>query len=324
MAADGADSAEPRQGSTSGDLRIAEKTEDRPEERPALFQRLRGLLGQPERQDALAQALANGNGMAGLSQDRRDMIERVIAFDSQEVADVMIPRADIVAVDRDLSLSELLNAFAEAGHSRLPVYRGDLDDPVGMVHIRDLVGILADPEKAAQAANEPVLHTMTRKLIYVPPSMPVTDLLLRMQASRIHMALVIDEFGGTDGLVTIEDLIEEIVGDIADEHDEEDEVYLTPVSEGVWELSTRLPLDELEEEAGVKLDLEDEDVDTVGGIVFSLVGRVPLRGEIIRHPAGYEFEVLDVDPRRIRKVRLRRLAPEEAAAPDTSEGGEVY
>ena len=320
-----ADGAEPREGRPSGSESAADRAELKTEERSEFVRFLMSLLGNSEKPDALTQALQDRNGVAaGLSQARRDMIERVIAFDSKEVADVMIPRADIVAVERDMTLGELLKEFAEAGHSRLPVYRGDLDDPLGMVHVRDLIGILADPEQASQKANEPVLGAVMRKLIYVPPSMPVTDLLLRMQLSRIHMALVIDEFGGTDGLVTIEDLIEEIVGDIADEHDEDEEAFFSVISDGVWELSARLPLEELEEETGVALEIEDEDVDTVGGIVFSLVGRVPLRGEVIEHPAGYEFEVLDVDPRRIRKVRMRRIDRSELPSADDDAGGDVY
>lgn len=270
--------------------------------------RLKTLLKSSDQNDALAHALTNGNGVAaGLSQDRRDMIERVIAFDSKEVADVMIPRADIKAVDETLSLTELLTAFSEAGHSRLPVYRGDLDDPVGMVHIRDLVGILADPASRNAHADENIVSQLKRKCLYVPQSMPITDLLLKMQASRIHMALVIDEYGGTDGLVTIEDLVEEIVGDIQDEHDGEEVPDLVAAGEDCWTADARIDLDDLEKSLGVHIDLDDDDdVDTLGGLVFTLVGRVPVRGEVISHEAGLEFEVLDADPRRIKRIRIQR------------------
>jgi CBS domain containing-hemolysin-like protein len=252
---------------------------------------------------------SNGQG-THLSDGERVMIERIIAFDQKRVDDVAIPRADIIGVDADISLNDLLRSFSEANHSRLPVYRGDLDDPIGMVHIKDVVGLLADPaSQEVGTPPRPILEGVIRKILYVPPSMPVTDLLLRMQASRIHMALVIDEFGGTDGLVTIEDLIELIVGDIRDEFDETDDFVIRQISEDRWEVDARAPLEDLLEVLGVDLALDDHDADTLGGLVFSLAGRVPLRGEVISHPKGPQFHVIDADPRRVRRIKVLMKAP---------------
>ena len=300
--------SEPPDSPSLGESQAADEVEKIT--KSGVLERLRGLLGpSSENTDALTQALQKGDGVAaGLSKSRRDMIERVIAFDAKRVEDVLIPRADIVAVEMDTSLTVLLKTFSKAGHSRLPVYRGDLDDPVGMIHIRDIVGMLADPDQGEESASVPILSILTRKVLYVPPSMKVTDLLLRMQANHIHMALVIDEYGGTDGLVTIEDLIEEIVGEIQDEHDEDDIPTLRPISENCWEATARLPMEDLEQALNLVLHEGDDEIDTLGGLVFALAGRVPLRGEVLTHAAGIEFEVLDADARRIRSVRVRRLS----------------
>jgi CBS domain containing-hemolysin-like protein len=284
----------------------------------SLFGRLRRIFGETGREDDDFSAdIENGDGEPhdALTSARREMIERVIAFDEKKVFDVMAPRADIFAVDIDMPLDELVGAFAEAGHSRLPIYRGDLDDPVGMAHIKDVVALLSNGSKA-HVDGEPVLKAIRRELLYAPPSMRVTDLLLRMQASRIHMALVIDEYGGTDGLVTIEDLIEEIVGEINDEHDEDDEASVSIAPDGGWFVDARVELEAFTEETGVRLEMEeDEDLDTVGGYVVSLAGRVPRRGEIIACPSGLDIEVTEADARKVRRVRIQRsrLAQNEAA-----------
>ncbi len=206
-------------------------------------QRLIGLLGGGKQRDALAAMLQDTHGESSeLTLERREMIERVIAFDGKQVVDVMAPRADVIGVEATTSLEELMKTFAAAGHSRLPVYRGDLDDPIGMVHIKDLVEVMVQPEKE----RPQTVAALVRKTLYVPPSMPVTDLLIRMQADRIHMALVIDEFGGTDGLVTIEDLVEEIVGEIHDEHDEEEDAPIfLEIQPGVFEAGARLEIEQL-------------------------------------------------------------------------------
>ncbi len=282
------------------------------------FQRLKGLFTRPAAEDEFADGLDDGQRAAAmrLPRARREMIERVIAFDEKRVCDVMAPRADIVAVDFDTSLPNLIKAFADAGHSRLPVYRGDLDDPVGMVHIKDVVSLIADPLRQSPA-GEPVLKQIRRDILYAPPSMRITDLLLKMQASRVHMALVIDEFGGTDGLLTIEDLVEEIVGDINDEHD--DEAAPTIVARpahgkdgGGWEADGRVESETFTELSGVTLAIDDSEVDTIGGVAVALAGRVPQRGEVLSHPAGFDFEILEADARKVRKVRIRKT-PKPAA-----------
>ena len=271
-----------------------------------------------------------GEGAPALSPAERAMLERIVAFDTKRVDDVAIPRADIVGVDEGADLQGLLRTFSEAGHSRLPVYRGDLDDPVGMVHIKDVVGLLADPEQGepegraqTDARPDALLPAITRRVLYVPPSMPITDLLLRMQAQRVHMALVIDEFGGTDGLVTIEDLIEEIVGDIRDEHDADAEPVLRKTPAGRLDADARLELDDLEDRTGLDLKLSEEEADTIGGLVVSLAGRVPVRGEVVRHPRGYEFEVAEADPRRVARVfiRTKRRRRTERAGEAPKEAG---
>ncbi|WP_375201890.1 hemolysin family protein [Hyphococcus sp.] len=279
----------------------------------SILARLRSMIGKPGRADDIAAAIENGDNTVTrvFDQARREMIERVIAFDEKKVFDVMAPRADISAVDIDTPLQELIRLFSEAGHSRMPVYRNDLDDPVGMVHIKDVIGLIADDAKPLPASG-PILKTLRRDVLYVPPSMHVTDLLLRMQASRIHMALVIDEYGGTDGLVTIEDLVEEIVGEINDEHDDEDELVITALPSGGWEVDARVELADFEEETGLHLDTEDDEIDTVGGFAVSLAGRVPQRGEVLSAPNGFDFEVTEGDARKVRKLRIR---PSAANAP---------
>ena len=248
---------------------------------------------------------AHREAAAKLPAARREMIERVIAFDEKRVDDVMAPRADITAVDSETALDDLVKEFAEAGHSRLPIYRGDLDDPIGMVHIKDVVELIANPSKQL-SANGPILNHIRREVLYAPPSMPVTDLLLRMQASRIHMALVVDEYGGTDGLVTIEDLVEEIVGEINDEHDEDEAPTIIPRTGGGWDADARVEIEEFASEAGLDLTLEDEEVDTLGGMAVALAGRVPQRGELLLHPSGVEFEITGADARKVRKILIRQ------------------
>ncbi len=282
--------------------------------RAGLLTRLRAIIN-PASQDDFVAAIENGDGPLpnGLSKARREMIERVVAFDEKKVVDVMAPRADVYAVDMETSLEELIGVFAGAGHSRMPVYRGDLDDPVGMVHIKDVVGLIAEREKALRESG-PILKSIRREILYVPPSMRITDLLLRMQASRIHMALVIDEYGGTDGLVTIEDLVEEIVGEINDEHDEEEAPTITPRASGGWDVDARVEVHEFEEETGFLLEADDDEIDTVGGYVVSLAGRVPQRGEVLSGAGRFDFEVTEADARKVRKLHIRPAAKTSEAA----------
>lgn len=247
--------------------------------------------------------------MRPVSDAERDLVDQAQAFQSIRVEEVMTPRVDIAALELDATLGEVWRRFAETEHSRMPVFRETLDDPVGVVHIKDLVKLLKpELEHTTPDWSEPVLHRLRREALYIPASMRAADLLVRMQATRIHLALVIDEFGGTDGLVTLEDLLESVVGEIDDEHD----VETTPdIVErlGGWEADARAPMESFEALVGESLALEDheEEIDTVGGLAATLAGRVPQRGEVVSHPAGYEFEVLDADPRRIKRLRIRRL-----------------
>lgn len=232
-------------------------------------------------------------------------------FERLKVADVMVPRADITAVDIDTPLAELARLFAEAAHSRLPIYRETLDDPVGVAHIKDVVSHLAPDENGRHPegwAEKKILPAIRRPLLFAPPSMKAVDLLLRMQTRRMHLALVVDEFGGTDGLVSLEDLLEPIVGDIEDEHDEAEAPAIRARGPGLWEADARLLIEDFEQTSGQPAELpedEEDDFETLGGLVFTLAGRVPERGEVIPHPNGLEFEVLDADPRRIKRVRIR-------------------
>jgi len=236
------------------------------------------------------------------------MLLNLLRFGELRVDDVMVPRADIVAIETSASLDDVVATMRDAGHSRLPVFRQTLDDVVGMVHVRDLLRYWGAPRSFA-------LDEIIRRVLFVPPSMPVGDLLLQMRVTRIHMSVVVDEYGGTDGLATIEDLIEEIVGEIEDEHDKSALPLLVDLPNGVVEAAARTPIEEIEARLGqalVSAD-HDEDIDTLGGLVVSLAGRVPTRGELIAHPAGYQFEIVDADPRRVKRLRIRRLAPRDAA-----------
>lgn len=246
----------------------------------------------------------------------RAMLQKTLRFKELRVEDVMVPRAEIVAVEDTASLADLLAVFAEAGHSRVPIYRDTLDEPLGMVHVKDLMNWViaqaATPEAgrgfdlgAADLSKTIVDAKILRDLIFAPPSMSALDLLVRMQGRQIHLALIIDEHGGTDGLVSIEDLLEEVVGNIEDEHDAGDAPLISQDGNGLI-ADARAAIDEVEAKLGVLLSSEnDEEVDTLGGLLFTMLGRVPARGEIIQHPSGLEFEVLDADRRRVKKLKVR-------------------
>jgi CBS domain containing-hemolysin-like protein len=243
-----------------------------------------------------------------------ELVTQARAFDDLTVEDVMRPRADIVAISRSCTFAELVERFVEAEHSRMPVYKETLDEPVGVVHVKDVFKLLASQRRPK--AEDRVLQGrrhLVREVLYVPGAMPAPDLLAQMRARRTHMALVIDEFGGTDGLVTLEDLLETLVGDISDEHDEAADDGVAPIAEdeeGCWVADGRAPLEELETAMGEGVDLAppdlDEEIDTVAGLVNALAGRVPRRRETIAHPGGYLIEVIAADPRRVKRVRVRR------------------
>jgi len=252
-----------------------------------------------------------------LDRDQKDMIVKVAAFDRLRVSDVMVPRADIVAVEVSETLGDVARLFASSQHSRMPIFRENLDNPIGMAHVKDVLGLLAPPDDGLPVAHtdDLVLNKLKRDLLFVPPSMKLPSLLLKMRLSRCHMALVVDEYGGTDGLVSIEDLVEQIVGEIDDEHDDDADPEIVMRGDGVWEADARAEIADISEAVGTDLMLEDreDDIDTLGGLAVALIGRVPLRGEILRHPIGFDFEIIDADPRRIRRIRLRRLAVDVAA-----------
>ncbi|HVW74151.1 MAG TPA: hemolysin family protein [Rhizomicrobium sp.] len=247
-----------------------------------------------------------------LSAQERVLMGNLLRFGELKVSDVMVPRAEIVAVDESVGLADLLKLFREAQHSRLPVFRETLDDPVGLIHVKDVLGLLeAEPDGAYCLSPDAKITSLLRPVLFAPPSMRALDLLLKMQASHTHLALVIDEYGGTDGLVSIEDVIEQIVGDIADEHDE---VAAAPKRDGdSLIVDARMDLDDFKTETGHDFLVEDDedapDIDSLGGLVVSLLGRVPQRGEIVTHPDGSEFQVLEADPRRVRKLRVTLPKP---------------
>jgi CBS domain containing-hemolysin-like protein len=256
------------------------------------------------------------------------MLKNILGLRERRVGDVMVPRADIIDVQQDISLGELIRVFERAGHSRLVVYNDTLDDPVGMVHIRDLIAFMTaraavDPEKNARRKKPlpagldfkainlatPLSSTrIVREILFVPPSMRAIDLLARMQATHIHLALVVDEYGGSDGLISIEDIVEQIVGEIADEHDEQTaDVVREP--DGSYIADARAKLEHVVAIVGHDFEIGEaaDEVDTLGGYLVTRVGRLPLRGELIPGPGLFEFEVLDADPRRIKRVRIVKL-----------------
>ena len=284
---------------------------DTPADRPTLIKRLLHILrGEDASSAAMRESLEevieeSERQSPALSAQERVMMTNLLAFGELKVRDVMVPRADIIAADETMPMGELVNLFREAKHSRMPVYAETLDDPTGLVHVKDAMGLLEAQPGGTYRLPKSTIAAIKRPILFAPPSMRALDLLLKMQASHTHLALVIDEYGGTDGLVSIEDIIEEIVGDIADEHDEEGASLRRDGKAFIAD--ARLELDDFKAETGIDLVPEDGagDVDSLGGLVVSLLGRVPQRGEIVAHPAGYEFEVLEADPRRVRRLRIR-------------------
>jgi CBS domain containing-hemolysin-like protein len=240
-------------------------------------------------------------GQLPASSDELMLLRNILNLHGLTVYDIMVPRADIVAVDIEISLADLVRIMSEEAHSRIPVFRETLDDIAGMVHIKDVLAYWNREQKVS-------LSEILRPVLFVAPSMPILELLLQMRVRRVHLALVVDEFGGVDGMVTIEDLVEEIVGEIEDEHDDGDAPRMVHRTDGSFEADARVPIKEFEDRLGEFLSKQEreEDIDTLGGLVFFLAGRVPVRGEVIRHDSGFDFEVLDADPRRIRRLRVCR------------------
>lgn len=312
-----------------------------------LMNTLLGHLTDTSLRSQMEGALADdGAGDETISAEEKAMLRNVLALREMRVDDVMVPRAEIDAVEDDISLEALLAVYQKIGHSRLPVYRETLDDPVGMVHIKDLLGFmtrqsgissgdedqplpsdLSDQDQKAMKDDEtsdlsnhsanftnidlqqPLKDLgVIRDILFVPPSMPAIDLMAQMRAARTQMALVIDEYGGTDGLISLEDVVETVVGDIEDEHDDEEQVVIAEVSANLFIADAKANLEEVQEAIGKALPLDDdsmEDVDTLGGFLFTHLGRIPVRGELIAVPGGLEFEIMDADARRIRRVKVR-------------------
>lgn len=240
-----------------------------------------------------------------LSSIERQMLRNLLHFGDRTAGEVAVTRGDIISVPQTLSFAELVAAFAEAEHSRLPVTGADLDDVVGMIHIKDVFGALANPGRPR------TIEGLLRAPLFVPESMGVLDLLARMRTERTHLAIVVDEFGGTDGLITIEDVVEEIVGDIEDEHDEEVSSRLVLLDDGVWEADARTEVEELAATVDPRLISDGDEVDTLGGLAFLLAGRILTPGESVEHPSGWRLESVEADARRM--IRLRLHAPEAAA-----------
>ena len=249
----------------------------------------------------LLSGLDSNKGQA--SQNESSLTDEGISkLKTLRVEDVAIPRADIVSVSSELNSDVLIKEFRESGYSRLPVFEDTLDNPIGMVHLKDLALKYIFDDKS-EAFN---FVELVRPVLFVPPSMPLDVLLQKMQTERTHMALVVDEYGGVDGLATIEDLVEQLVGNISDEHDTDDDATWVEVNPGVYICQSRASLEEFEKVLGVDLasDTDDDEIDTLGGLVFMMTGRVPVRGEVISHPSGYDFEVIEADPRKIKKLRI--------------------
>lgn len=255
-----------------------------------------------------------------IAQATGELVSQARAFQDLRVEDVMKPRADIVAIDRSCSFAEVVARFVEAEHSRMPVYKETIDEPVGVIHVKDVFKLLARKTRRPKPEDQILMGRfhLVRPLLYVPPSMRAAELLAMMRSRHSHMALVIDEFGGADGLVTLEDLLETLVGEIEDEHDEEGDDGVAPIvqDEQGWVVDARTPLEDLEAAMGEGVDLApeevDEEIDTVAGLVNTLAGRVPQRGERIEHPGGFMIDVLSADPRRVKRVRVRRPAAAQA------------
>ncbi len=308
----------------------------------SLMDRLRALFGLSGAsiRDDIEDALEDASVADGFSPQERTILKNVLGLHEIRVSDVMVPRADIVSAPVDAPLGDVLTIFRTAGHSRLPVIGETLDDPRGMVHIRDFVDFVAahaEPKRDKTAQDDPggersfaidlsvplEVAGILRSVLYAPPSMPALDLLVKMQATRTHMALVIDEYGGTDGLVSIEDIVEMIVGDIEDEHDLDESPKIESAAPDIFLADARVGLEEASETTG--LDLvgmgEREDVDTLGGLAAAFAGRVPIRGEVVASPdRAFEFDIVDADPRRVKRLRLRLIGAE--SGPDGAPGGE--
>lgn len=302
------------------------------ESKPGILQKLRRRFAKTsdlrESLETVIESHAGQVGETAMAADARSMLGNLLGFSDLRVDDLMVPRADITALDETASMRDLLDKFTEANHSRLPIYKETLDDVTGMVHVKDFLGWLSSKGKTKKVKGKVsglVLDSeelttpikghgaLLRDVLYVPPSMPAHDLLVKMKTSHVHLAVVVDEYGGTDGLVSFEDLVEAIVGDIADEHDDDDEAtMIKKQGEDTYVADARISISTLDQMFGVDLlpAEEEDEADTLGGLIFEMAGRVPTKGEIIKHESGLEFEILETDPRRVKKLRIHvKLTP---------------
>ena len=306
------------------------------ESKPGILQKLRRRFLRSkdlrESLEVVIESHAQESGEPAMAEDARSMLGNLLSFANLRVDDLMVPRADIEAIDETASLRALLDRFTSANHSRLPVYRETLDDVVGFIHVKDFLRWMSNKGKMRKSKSSEVAglslpasdlaaavkqhSSLIRDVLHVPPSMPAPDLLLKMKASHVHLAVVVDEYGGTDGLVSFEDLVEAIVGDIADEHDADDEADLIKKQgDATYMADARVAISTLEQMFSVALLADDQkdEADTLAGLVFEMGGRIPSRGEIIKHESGLEFEIVETDPRRVKRVRIHVKKPEPAA-----------
>jgi len=250
-------------------------------------------------QYAIEEHFSSGNKGSGLSNKEKTILENILTINKLKAVDIMIPRADIVSVGHNSSFGDLIKFINKESHSRIPIFRKDLDDVLGMVHIKDLIKFINQ-----ESQSDFVLKNIIRDVLFIPPSMPILNILLKMQSTKLHMALVIDEHGGTDGLITIEDLVEEIVGEIQDEHDEEDLIGFKTINEKTFIANAKMELIEFQKKTNINFDADN--VDTLGGYIFSIINRVPQKGEIIKNNPNFIFEIMDADPRKIKVLKITK------------------
>ncbi|ASK87469.1 hemolysin family protein [Sphingorhabdus sp. SMR4y] len=256
--------------------------------------------------DHESDAEADPNNQPDVSSLELEMLRNMLHFSEHRVDDIAVPRADIIAIEENAPFGDFVDIFSEHGHSRIPVYRDNLDNIVGMIHIKDIFAIVARGDK-----HPDDITPFLRQPRFVPESMGVLDLLAEMRATRTHLAIIFDEYNGTEGLVTIEDIVEEITGEIEDEHDDEPVPMLVQLENGAWEADARAELDDVGEAVDPALEIIDEDVDTIGGLSFVLAGHIPVVGEKLAHPSGWILEITEADDRRVRKLRLHPPPPQQ-------------
>jgi CBS domain containing-hemolysin-like protein len=276
--------------------------------RAALFGEEEEATLRDQIEEAIDESENEAPKIGDLTNVERQMLRNMLHFGEKTAGDVAVPRSDIIAIPSSISFAELVAAFADAGHSRLPVFEKGLDRIIGMIHLKDVFSHMVTGEEPPED-----ITALIREPLYVPESMGMPDLLARMRAERIHLAIVVDEFGGTEGLITIEDVVEEITGEIEDEHDEAPAGTLIQVEEGIWDADARAELDEVAETVDPRLGEIEEDVDTLGGLAFVLAGHVPQQGEMLEHPSGWRLEVTECDPRRVTRLRLHAPGSVEIA-----------